>query len=140
MHSFKLHNKENSTTVYGRNTEVRFIDRNSDDTKAFLNKNALFGHHGGSHSVGLFDKKTGDRYGGLVCEYNGDKKAEDAGKQLKMSLNELYTNGFDDKFDLNVIKLHTESFIPKKKYGSALVAICFTNYVLPVLTKRTLRR
>ena len=72
MHSFKLHNKENSTTVYGRNTEVRFIDRNSDDTKAFLNKNALFGHHGGSHSVGLFDKKTGELLMVMTNRYKKD--------------------------------------------------------------------
>jgi hypothetical protein len=27
----------------------------------------------------------------------------------------------------------TESFVPKKKYGNALVALCFVNYHYPIL-------
>lgn len=78
----------------------------------------------------LYDKK-GRKYGGLVCEYNGSLSEAKIKKQLKQSLEELYSNGFSDKYSLNSIKLITKSFVPKKKYGTVLVALCFTNYVFP---------
>ena len=79
----------------------------------------------------LFDKKTGEKYGGLVCEYNGDLAETKARNQLKDSLNELYYNGFSRKYDLKATTLISKSFIPKKKFGTALVALCFTNYIFP---------
>lgn len=81
----------------------------------------------------LYDRKSGERYGGLVCEYNGHDDEETASNQLRASLNELYVNGFDEQYEIKDIKLTLESFIPKKKYGTALVAICFLNHVYPVL-------
>lgn len=80
----------------------------------------------------LFDKKTNKKYGGLVCEYNENGSEEQAGKSLMASLQELYQNGFAEQFHLKEIKLMVNSFVPKKKYGTALVALCFTNYVYPV--------
>ncbi|MBF0386559.1 MAG: pyruvoyl-dependent arginine decarboxylase [Candidatus Omnitrophica bacterium] len=84
----------------------------------------------------LFNRKTKQRYGGLVCEYNGSLPEEEAGAQLRASLQTLYTNGFDDEFELRNERLTMKSFVPKKKYGTSLVAICFTNYVCPVLSVR----
>lgn len=81
----------------------------------------------------LFDKKTNEKYGGLVCEYNGSLSEDEARAQLKESLNELYTNGFDGDFHLRDITLTSNSFVPKKAFGTALVSMCFTNYVFPVL-------
>ncbi|MFZ2620953.1 MAG: pyruvoyl-dependent arginine decarboxylase [Minisyncoccia bacterium] len=81
----------------------------------------------------LHDKETGQRHGGLVCEYNGNDKEVHAREQLKLSLNELYTNGYNDKYDLKNLKMTTRSFVPKKKHGTALVAICFLNYVYPII-------
>ena len=86
----------------------------------------------------LFDKSTGEKYGGLVCEHNGNYEEEEIKLLLNQSLNELYTNGFSDDYDLKDIKVTTESFIPRKKFGTALVAICFTNYLYPVIS--TVRR
>ena len=80
----------------------------------------------------LFDKETGQRYGGLVCEQNGSISKEDIESQLRLSLNELYVNGFSEKYDLKNIRITTESFVPQKKFGTSIVAICFTNYVVPV--------
>ena len=79
----------------------------------------------------LYNRKSKQRYGGLVCEYNGSLTAEQAGTQLRASLQTLYKNGFDQEYELRDEHLTTESFIPKKKFGTALVAICFTNYVYP---------
>ena len=81
----------------------------------------------------LYDKKTGQKYGGLVCEYNGSLSEQKAGESLRASLDELYFNGFSEQYDLRDIKLTTNSFVPKKKYGTALVALCFVNYEVPVL-------
>lgn len=81
----------------------------------------------------LYDKKTKEKYGGLVCEYNGSLPKEEAECQLRQSLNELYTNGYSNQYDLKSIRSISESFIPKKKFGTALVALCFVNYVYPVI-------
>ncbi|MBU0615864.1 MAG: pyruvoyl-dependent arginine decarboxylase [Nanoarchaeota archaeon] len=80
----------------------------------------------------LYDKKTDEKYGGLVCEYNGNLTEKEAGEQLHQSLNELYTNGFSDDYEIKDINLNMESFVPKKEFGTALVALCFTNYVVPL--------
>ncbi|MFH1770027.1 MAG: pyruvoyl-dependent arginine decarboxylase [archaeon] len=81
----------------------------------------------------LYDKKTNKRYGGLVCEYNGHFPRSKALAQLRESLNELYSNGFSRKYDLRNISSVSESFIPKKKFGTALVALCFVNYEIPII-------
>ena len=81
----------------------------------------------------LYDKKSGQKHGGLVCEYNGDKTTEEAEKELKESLNELYVNGFDRDFELREIEINSKSVVPTKKFGTALVAICFVNYEVPIL-------
>lgn len=79
----------------------------------------------------LHDRKTGKRYGGLVCEYNGDLTEAKAGAQLRASLDELYYNGFSEKYELKNPRLIIKSIKVKRKYGTALVAICFTSYVWP---------
>jgi arginine decarboxylase len=81
----------------------------------------------------LYDKTTGVRYGGLVCEYNGNMSEAEVGKSLRLSLDELYFNGFSEQYEMKEISLTTKSVVPKKKFGTALVAICFVNYEVPVL-------
>ncbi|MFZ2151351.1 MAG: pyruvoyl-dependent arginine decarboxylase [Candidatus Absconditicoccaceae bacterium] len=81
----------------------------------------------------LYDKKTGKKFGGLVCEHNGEYNLSQIKNLLRASLNELYINGFDKKYDLKQIKLITETFVVNKKHGTALVALCFTNYVFPII-------
>jgi len=81
----------------------------------------------------LYDKKTGKKHGGLVCEHNGNYDEKEVEKRLMASINELYVNGFNDKYELEDIKMITKSFTPKKKYGTALVALCFKNYVVPII-------
>ncbi len=81
----------------------------------------------------LHDKKTGEKYGGLVCEHNGNYDEKEVEKRLMASINELYINGFNDRYDLRNIRMLTESFKTKKKYGTALVALCFKNYLVPIV-------
>ena len=81
----------------------------------------------------LYDKKTNQKHGGLVCEYNGSDSEEDAKHQLHQSLNELYSNGYSEDFNLKNIELISDSFIPEKKYGTCLISLCFTNYYVPFI-------
>jgi len=80
----------------------------------------------------LYDKYN-NKYGGLVCEHNGNYTVPEIKSLLNQSLNELYFNGFSDEYDIRDITIHTESFVPEKKHGTALVAICFTNFFIPIL-------
>jgi arginine decarboxylase len=81
----------------------------------------------------LYNKKTKKKFWWLVCEHNWDYSLAQIKNLLRASLNELYINWFDKKYDLKWIKMITESFVPTKKHGTALVALCFTNYVFPII-------
>lgn len=81
----------------------------------------------------LYHKEKGEKFGGLVCEYNGSYSEEMAKEQLTKSLEELYTNGYSDLYELKDLKIFIESFIPQKKYGTSIVSLCFVNYLYPVL-------
>lgn len=85
----------------------------------------------------LKDRATGSKLGGLVCEHNGSYSVEMLENKLYASLNELYINGFEEEYTLNDIELISESFMPEKHYGTALVAICFTNYLYPLINVET---
>jgi arginine decarboxylase len=78
----------------------------------------------------LFDI-DGNRYGGLVCEYNGPMHPLGVSDHLRDMLDELHQNGYE-KYRLDEISIHTETVTPIKKYGTALVGICFVNYEVPV--------
>lgn len=84
----------------------------------------------------LFNKRTKEKYGGLVCEYNGSMTEKEAGDQLHQSLNELYTNGYSDDYELKDITLISDSFTPKKKFGTTIVSLCFTSYLFPIIEQR----
>lgn len=83
----------------------------------------------------LYSKKTKEKFGGLVCENYGDFSEEEISKKLTLSIYELYENGFSEEFHFRDIKIVTESVVPKKKFGTALVGLCFTNYLVPVVNK-----
>jgi len=81
----------------------------------------------------LYDRKTDEKFGGLVCEHFGSFGVNEIIEKLKASLYELYENGFSEKYRIGEIETLTESFIPVKTYGTALVALCFVNYVYPII-------
>ena len=72
------------------------------------------------------------KYGGLVCEIFGDYSEGEIRNLLSLSLDELYFNGYSEDYILEEPNFIIESFVPKKKYGTALAAICFVNYLVPV--------
>ena len=73
------------------------------------------------------------KHGGLVCEIYGDYNEEEIKNKLKMSLDELYFNGYSDDWQLGKPNFIIESFVPEKQYGTALVGICFVDYQVPVI-------
>jgi len=81
----------------------------------------------------LNDRLTNKRYGGLVCEHYGNYDEKELERRLKSSLEELYWNGFSEKYNLDDIHILSESFVPRKNFGTALVALCFTSYYYPVI-------
>ena len=81
----------------------------------------------------LTEKSNGSRYGGLVCEHNGNHTKEELERLLRSSINELYINGFKERFSLGEMNIIKRSFMPLKTYGTALVALCFTSYFYPIL-------
>ncbi len=81
----------------------------------------------------LYDKKTGNKFGGLVCEHNGNYDEKEVEKRLRASINELYVNGFSEQYNLKDITILKESMKISKKHGTALVAICFVNHEVPLL-------
>jgi arginine decarboxylase len=81
----------------------------------------------------LTERSNSLRYGGLVCEHNGNYTEEELERLLRLSINELYINGFEENFSLGDLNIIKRSFVPLKTYGSVLVALCFTNYFYPLL-------
>ena len=81
----------------------------------------------------LFHRDTGKKYGGLVCEINGNFPLMTMYDKLNDSLLELYHSGYADDFILQKAKIITQDIKPEKTYGTALVGLCFVNYIYPVL-------
>lgn len=81
----------------------------------------------------LYDKETTEKFGGLVCENNGTYTKPELEKLLKTSLNELYINGFSEKYELKDIELNIKSLDITKKYGTVIVSLCFVNYEVPII-------
>lgn len=82
----------------------------------------------------LYDE--GEKYGGLVCEYNGSLSEELVRGHLREMLNELHTNGYGH-MSLRDIEVHTASVTPEKMYGTALVMLCFQSYNVPILEENS---
>lgn len=81
----------------------------------------------------LYSRKTSEKYGGLVCENYGDYSPDELHALLRSSLHELYVNGFEEDYRLENVKYLYETITPQKKYGTALVSLCFVSYHHPVL-------
>jgi arginine decarboxylase len=82
----------------------------------------------------IYNKKTNEKVVGLVAEYQGKDDEETAKKILEESLNEMFSSRFDkDEYEIREKEIITRSIIPKKKYATAVVAICFVEYEIPVI-------
>lgn len=80
----------------------------------------------------LYDEHD-QKYGGLVCEYNGAMHKDDVYPHLEDMLGELYHNGYSH-MELREKRSLVSTVIPDKSYGSALAALCFVNHIIPEVT------
>ncbi len=79
----------------------------------------------------LYEPEAGKKFGGLVCELSGNYPVEEIEEKLRESMQEIYQYGYET-YKLGGLQLVTETFVPRKQYGTALVALCFNNYLFPV--------
>ena len=87
----------------------------------------------------IHNKETGEKIGGMVCEHNGNYTEEEIRENLNASLNEMFTEyckkyDADNVFELRDIIITIESIVPEKNYGTAMVVLCFVNYVYPIVS------
>jgi arginine decarboxylase len=80
----------------------------------------------------VYDDKN-NKIGGLVAEYHGNDEEEKAKDILKECIKEMFKSRFSSNYKLDNIEIYTRSFVPKKKYGTAIVAIVFVSYEYPEL-------
>lgn len=80
----------------------------------------------------LYERDSGVKFGGLVCELSGNYPVEEIQEKLNESMHEIYRHGYE-AYRLGDLQVITETFVPHKQYGTALVALCFNNYLVPVL-------
>ncbi|GAB4820003.1 hypothetical protein N2152v2_007049 [Parachlorella kessleri] len=78
--------------------------------------------------------KKGDRIGGFATEYKGHTAAENAQKELERSLQELFDRRYDGKDqEMSAMDVTITSEVVSKKYGTAMAAMCFVDYIFPEL-------
>lgn len=82
----------------------------------------------------LYDQDSGVKFGGLVCELSGNYPVEEMEGKLNESMQEVYRHGYE-AYRLGDLQVITETFVPHKQYGTALVALCFNSYIYPLLDK-----
>ena len=83
----------------------------------------------------VHSRKTGERIVGLVAEYSGNDDEASAKLILEKSLEEMFLSRFDKNlYEIREREVITRSILPKKKYATAVVAICFVEYEIPVIT------
>ena len=81
----------------------------------------------------LLDPKTDLRYGGLVCERAAHLPEEEVKALLETSLQEIYEDGYTQRYVLGEPHFITSSFTPEKKHGTALALIGFVDYVVQLI-------
>ena len=62
-----------------------------------------------------------------------EQKEEKAKETLMRSIKEMFESRFPSNYQLKDTEIYTRSFVPKKKYGTAIVAIVFVSYEYPEL-------
>ena len=79
-------------------------------------------------------RKSGAHLGGFACEYSGYGTLEDARANLDTAMRELFQRRYaPGLYNLEVDKAVIRSFTPTKSFGTILVGIGFSSYVVPVL-------
>jgi len=85
----------------------------------------------------IYDKQSSKRYGGLVAEYVGDDEEPKAQETLHKMMERMGKERLKNRKNLELrdVEVETATIVPKKKFGTAIVAIGFLSYVIPTYGK-----
>jgi arginine decarboxylase len=95
------------------------------------------GYYGEHISAGIIhawmytDDTCEEKVGGIVCELSGYFDTETLEKRLYMIMDDLYNRTFNQYY-LGEPTVTTESITIDKRYGTALVALCFVDYLIDI--------
>ena len=80
------------------------------------------------------DENFDDKAGGLVCEVSGRYRIEELEARLIRVINDLHQKTYRHLYlgDLNFV---TEGLTIEKRYGTALAALCFIDFMQPEVKK-----
>lgn len=83
----------------------------------------------------IFDRSLGRVTGGLVAEHRSSRNEQDARENLSACMDEMFTSRYGNNKNLELVdkQVIIRSFVPKKKFGTAIVAIVFVDYEVPVV-------
>lgn len=74
----------------------------------------------------LYDE-SGDKIGGLACEVAGSYPEDELMYRLEQVIRELHIGTYS-QYKLEDLRFITSCFVPQKRYGTALAALCFVNF------------
>ncbi len=69
----------------------------------------------------------GQGLGSLVCEVSGNYKEDNLKERLKIVLDDLHKKTYKD-YEINNIKMVTNSYVSNEKHGTCIVALCFVSF------------
>ena len=76
------------------------------------------------------DENFDEKVGGLVCEVSGRYRIEELESRLIRVINDLHQKTYG-KYYLGELNLITEGITIEKRYGTALAALCFVDFLQP---------
>ena len=80
------------------------------------------------------DENFDEKVGGLVCEVSGRYRIEELESRLIRVINDLHQKTYSQYF-LGELNFITEGIAIEKRYGTALAALCFIDFLQPVIEK-----
>jgi arginine decarboxylase len=82
----------------------------------------------------VYRKSDGSYLGGFACEYAGNGSVEEAGANLHEAMQQLFARRYKSRFyRLEFGKSVVRTFTPEKSFGTILVGIGFSSYLVPVV-------
>ena len=76
------------------------------------------------------DENFDEKVGGLVCEVSGRYRIEELESRLIRVINDLHQKTYG-KYYLGELNFITEGITIEKRYGTALAALCFVDFLMP---------
>ncbi|MEM5814528.1 MAG: pyruvoyl-dependent arginine decarboxylase [Candidatus Aenigmatarchaeota archaeon] len=85
----------------------------------------------------IYDKEKNKRFGGLVAEYTEHEEEPKAQETLRKMMERMGKERLKNRKNLELrdLEIETASIEPKKNWGTAIVAIGFLSYVIPMYGK-----